>query len=177
MKFSDYLKLTEATQNLETALKSVREYIRKPNSGVGPEGKKTCEKIIDTLLASADDEKTFERYYNKFMADHPDAMDFVLDEIYAQMGVDDAEAFFAKAFNKAAVKEGVEDQKFTDFDKWKAAVKQAYPKFAAKMLFKGRVERGQDTISAEVPGLDRSFGVWTGDEEDGQGVILGESLK
>ena len=104
MKFSEFLKLTESSQELDKALKSVREYIRKPNSGVSGEGKKTCEKIIDTLLAYADDKKTFKRYYNKFMADHPDTMDFVLDEVYSQMQVHDAEEFFAKAFNRADVK-------------------------------------------------------------------------
>src|ERR1035437_3090996 len=69
-----------------------------------------------------------------------------------------------------------ETQKYTDFDAWKEAIKKAYPSYASKMQFKGRVERGHDTISAEVPGLDRSFGVWTGDEDDGNGEILGEAI-
>lgn len=100
----DFLKLDESVQQLETALKKVRELIRRPNSGVEGHGRQTCEKIIDTLLASADDEPTFERYYNKFMSEHPDAMDFILDDVYEQMGVEDAEAFFKKAFNKTDVK-------------------------------------------------------------------------
>lgn len=98
MKFSKFLELQESKQDLESALKSMREYIRKPNNGMGEYGAKNCEKIIDTLLASVDDEPTFTRYYNKFMADEPDAMDFVLDEVYAKMGVKDADEFFDKAF-------------------------------------------------------------------------------
>lgn len=69
-----------------------------------------------------------------------------------------------------------ENKQYKDFDAWKEAIKKAYPFYASKMQFKGRVEKGHDTISAEVPGLDRSFGIWTGDEEDGQGEILGEAL-
>lgn len=175
MKFSEFLKLTESSQELDKALKSVREYIRKPNSGVSGEGKKTCEKIVDTLLASADDEATFERYYNKFMADHPDAMDFVLDEVYAQMEVKDAEEFFAKAFNRADVKESLtEGQVFKDYDQWKAAVEKKYPEHKGKLQFKGRVEKGKSTISAELKGVDRSFGVW--DDDKDEGVVL-ESVK
>ena len=98
MKFSDFLNLQESKQDLESALKSVRDFIRKPDSGVGEYGVKDCEKIIDTLLASIDDQPTFTRYYNKFMAETPDAMDFLLDEVYAKMGVKTAEEFFDKAF-------------------------------------------------------------------------------
>lgn len=54
--------------------------------------------IIDTLLATVDDRKTFNRYYDKFQAKNVDAMDFVLDEVYAQMKVKDYEEFAAKAF-------------------------------------------------------------------------------
>jgi hypothetical protein len=62
-----------------------------------------------------------------------------------------------------------------DFPAWQAAIKKAHPEYASKIQFKGRVENGKKTVSAEVPGLDRSFGVWTGDEDDGEGVVLGES--
>lgn len=66
-----------------------------------------------------------------------------------------------------------ESKRYSDFDEWKAAVKKFNPQFADKMKFKGRVEQGHDTISAEVPGMDRSFGVWTGDEDGGYGELLG----
>lgn len=98
MRFTDFIELQESKQDLESALKSVREYIRKPDSGVEGAGKKTCEKIIDTLLASVDDKPTFTRYYERFMREDIDAMDFVLEEVYAKMGVKTAEEFFAKAF-------------------------------------------------------------------------------
>ena len=100
MKFSDFLELQESKQDLEAALKDVRAFIRKPSAltGVGEYGQKDCEKIIDTLLASVDDEPTFTRYYNKFMAEMTDAMDFILEEVYAKMGVKTAEEFFDKAF-------------------------------------------------------------------------------
>jgi len=61
--------------------------------------------------------------------------------------------------------------KYKDYEDWQAAVKKAYPEYAAKMKFKGRVEQGQDTISAEVPGLDRCFGVWSQDMEEGEVVM------
>jgi len=83
---------------LETVLKRMRDVIRNPNSGVDEYGKQTCEKIIDTLLASSDDEKTFTRYYEKFLAEHPDAMDFLLDDIYSMLKVENSDEFFKKIF-------------------------------------------------------------------------------
>ena len=50
-----------------------------------------------------------------------------------------------------------------DFEKWQQEVKEAYPEYAAKIKFKARIEDGKDTVSAEVPGQDRSFGVWDND--------------
>ncbi len=55
---------------------------------------------------------------------------------------------------------------------WQEAVKKAYPKVANKLKFNARSERGVHTMSAEVPGQDRSYGVF--DVESGKGVILGE---
>lgn len=98
MKFTDFLKLEESKQDIESALKDLRVFIRKPNSGVAGYGAKDAEKIIDTLLASVDDKATFERYYDKFMAEMPDAMDFILEELYAKLGVKTAEEFFAKIY-------------------------------------------------------------------------------
>lgn len=105
MKLQDIL--AESKQDLDTALKKVRALVRKPDTGFfSPEGKQEIEMIIDSLLASADDEPTFSRYYDKFMAKNPDAMDFVLEELYTYMKVKTAEEFFAKAFGKANVAEG-----------------------------------------------------------------------
>ena len=73
------------------------------------------------------------------------------------------------------IKESVdmnEAQAYTDFEDWKAAVLHSYPAQAKKIKFKGRMEGNKDTISAEVPGEDRSYGVWDQDEE--KGVVLSE---
>lgn len=60
-------------------------------------------------------------------------------------------------------------------ENWKAAVKKANPDFAAKMKFKGRREGGKDMICAEVPGLDRCFGVFDLDKMKGE--VLGEGKR
>lgn len=65
-------------------------------------------------------------------------------------------------------------QVFKDYEKWQKAVKAQYPKYASKMRFNGRVRFGFQNISAEVPGLDRSFGVWDDDKEEG--VVLSEHV-
>lgn len=49
-------------------------------------------------------------------------------------------------------------------DDWKAAVLQAYPQYADKIKFKGRGLQ----INAEIPGLDRSFGVYDLGSESGE---------
>jgi hypothetical protein len=69
----------------------------------------------------------------------------------------------------------VADKTYSNFEEWQSAVKKAYPQHATKMQFKGRVEHGVDTISAEVRGINRCFGVWDGDET-GSGVVLYENM-
>ena len=61
-----------------------------------------------------------------------------------------------------------EDQGIDDIIAWKQAVKKAYPQYADKMRFKGIGSQ----ISAELPGVDRSFGVF--DLETGTGQVLDE---
>ena len=88
-----------------------------------------------------------------------------------------AEAIEYAEHNWGSIKESVEmneAKSFTDFDAWKQAVLTSYPQQAKKIKFKGRMEGGKDTISAEVPGEDRSYGVWDQDEE--KGVVLSEGL-
>jgi hypothetical protein len=75
------------------------------------------------------------------------------------------------ANNPKSVKESKEV--FTDIDNWKDAVKNSYPTYAKKMKFLSKMEGNKMTVSAEVPGLDRSFGVWN--QEDEKGVVLSES--
>lgn len=78
-----------------------------------------------------------------------------------------------------------EAQVYTDFDDWKKAVLNSYPMQAKKIKFKGKMEGEKTTISAEIPGEDRSYGVWDLDKSKGEilegeileGEILGESLK
>ena len=66
-------------------------------------------------------------------------------------------------------------KEYTDEDEWAEAVKKAHPEVAAKLKFKGRVEGGKDTISAEVSGQDRSYGVF--DNDSGKGIVLEEPGK
>ena len=79
--------------------------------------------------------------------------------------------FIIKQVSVKAVKE----EAFTDFDDWKQAVLNSYPQQAKKIKFKGRMEGDKDTISAEIPGEDRCFGVWDQDKE--KGVVLSEAIK
>lgn len=65
-----------------------------------------------------------------------------------------------------------EEQKFKDFHQWMQACKDAHPDFAAQMRFK---IDGEDHV-AYVRGMDRIFGVWTGDD-DGEGMVLEGSMK
>ena len=60
-------------------------------------------------------------------------------------------------------------KEYKDFDEWQAAVKAAHPEFADKIQFKFYDK--DDQYSAEVRGMDRSFGTWHGDET-GHGVVL-----
>lgn len=71
----------------------------------------------------------------------------------------------------AEMKMGI-DKKYTNFDMWKKAVMAHYPQVASKIRWHGRVEGRKSTISAEVPGQDRSYGVW--DSDKNVGVILEE---
>lgn len=66
-----------------------------------------------------------------------------------------------------------EAETYTDMDDWKQAVKSSYPTKAAKMRFNGRMEGGKTTVSAEIPGEDRCYGVW--DQEEEKGTVLSES--
>lgn len=66
-------------------------------------------------------------------------------------------------------------KEYTDEEEWVDAVKKAHPEVAAKLKFKGRVEGGKDTISAEVSGQDRSYGVF--DNDAGKGIVLEEPGK
>ena len=76
-----------------------------------------------------------------------------------------------------------EGEQVVDYDEWRAAVKAANPNVADKLRFNGRVEQGAHTISAEVSGVDRSYGAYYPDEEyglvfnDDDSAALGESLE
>jgi hypothetical protein len=63
-----------------------------------------------------------------------------------------------------------EETEYNNFDAWKRAVLDEYPTLANKIRFKGRVEKNKMLISAEIPGQDRSYGVW--DQDAGNGVVL-----
>ena len=92
------------------------------------------------------------------------------------MGDDVEISTYAKMFLEKLIAPKVQEAvSYTDFDDWKAAVLNSYPAQAKKIKFKGRMEGNKDTISAEVPGEDRSYGVWSQDEE--KGVVLSEMTK
>lgn len=98
MKFSEFLLQESSTSALESALKDIRTEFRKPNNGIDQQGKKNGDKILDTLLASVSDKKTFSRYYDKFQAELPDTMDYIVDELLDRMKVDNIDELFAKAY-------------------------------------------------------------------------------
>lgn len=52
-----------------------------------------------------------------------------------------------------------------DYAKWEDEVKKTHP--TKKLKFKGRIESGVDTISAEEPNVDRSYGVWDNKKNTG----------
>ena len=56
------------------------------------------------------------------------------------------------------------EENIQSVDDWKAAVLQAYPQYADKIKFKGRGLQ----INAEIPGVDRSFGVYDLGSESGE---------
>lgn len=66
------------------------------------------------------------------------------------------------------------------YAKWEENVRKAHPE--KELKFKGRVEKGVHTTSAEVSGKDRSYGVWDHDKntghifEDEGEDILGEEI-
>ena len=108
MRLKEFLQLGEAVK-LDGAIKALRADLYKDKLGLGEIGRAAVEKILDTLLASTGDLQTFKRYYERFMREEPDAMDLVLDELFAKLGVKSAEEFFAKAFLKEAATPGDED--------------------------------------------------------------------
>lgn len=61
-------------------------------------------------------------------------------------------------------------REYSDEEEWMDAVKKAHPDVAPQLKFKGRVESGKSTISAELPGEDRSYGVF--DNDSGKGIVL-----
>lgn len=67
-----------------------------------------------------------------------------------------------QGYNKHKGKEISED--IQSVEDWKAAVLQAYPQYAGKIKFKGRGLQ----INAEIPGVDRSFGVYDLGAESGE---------
>lgn len=84
------------------------------------------------------------------------------------------------SYEKAAVKflkadDVSEAITYTDINDWKDAVKNSYPTYAKKIRFNGRMEGGKTTVAAEVPGLDRCFGVW--DQDEDKGTVLSESTE
>lgn len=91
----------------------------------------------------------------------------------ANLGVINCKVMHAQIDNIKISEASHDDYTWSDLEKWKTAVKNANPTKADKMKFKSKIESGVRTISAEIPGEDRSYGVW--DMKDNTGHILGES--
>lgn len=110
-----------------------------------------------------------QRYNKKTHLVFPTKADFEKFITYVNLKFCGTEcAFHAE---EAPVMENTEsDKEYDDFDVWKHAVKSYYP--GKKFKFAGRMEGGKQTISAEIPGEDRSYGVWDQDAENG--VVLTE---
>lgn len=70
--------------------------------------------------------------------------------------------------NKVKVTEDVDQE----FDTWRSAVLDAHPKHADNIKFVSKPDAPHH-VSAEVPGTDRSFGVF--DRKQGKGEVLGEA--
>jgi hypothetical protein len=62
---------------------------------------------------------------------------------------------------------------YTDIEDWKQAVKNSYPQQARRISFLSRMEGSKMTVSAEIKGEDRCYGVW--DQESDKGVVLSEA--
>lgn len=76
------------------------------------------------------------------------------------------------AWNIRIFKHNKLNESVETYDKWVNAVLSKHSD--KKIKFKGRVEQGVHTTSAEVSGEDRSYGVWDHDKEEGH--ILGEGV-
>lgn len=107
-----------------------------------------------------------------------------LDELYsyldAEFGKGVADRAFANEddlefddwydqYQSIAESESNEDPDLEKLNAWKREVLNAYPQIAGKVKFKGIGNQ----VSAEVPGIDRSFGVF--DLETMTGDVLGET--
>jgi hypothetical protein len=62
---------------------------------------------------------------------------------------------------------------YTDINDWKQAVKNSYPQQAKRISFLSKMQGNKMTVSAEIKGEDRCYGVW--DQEDDKGVVLSEA--
>lgn len=148
MKFSQFL-LRESTASLESALKAIRTDFRKPNNGIDQQGKKDGDKILDTLLASVSDQKTFSRYYDKFQDELPNAMEFIVDDLLNRMKVDNIDQLFAKVYGIAeSVRPFKKGDKIKIKKEWQDRDDDKYEWFVVDDEEKGKV-----TISPKISSM------------------------
>jgi hypothetical protein len=69
--------------------------------------------------------------------------------------------------------ESVDDDYDAKYDKWADSVHAAHPDKKLRMY--GRIEKGTHTISAEVPGEKRAYGIWDPDRSQGHVFHINES--
>ena len=133
------------------------------------------QRQLKNLTAEKKAYKDLEKTLNKMQQEIDD-----LGEKVKVKKVKESISSYAEGFKTKLLKV-IEETTYTNIDDWKKAVKTSHPTQAAKMRFNGRMEGGKMTVSAEVPGVDRCFGVWDPSEEggadEGTGKVLHEAHK
>lgn len=166
----------DGTLTLEGVVDVVKKGIKSVKRGmsgwdknsVGPGGEKTADPVDIVKRNKSYDDETVLRLAKTADFGFPFGKD-------GKSGDKTPRGLQRKVLDREIKKRGLdvkEGKDFGDFEEWKKAVLLAYPTQANKMKFKGRIEGGKQTVSAEVPGEDRSYGVWDMDEENG--VVLSE---
>lgn len=150
------------------------------------EAKKELREIYNDLRSALmkSDVARFKQVSNRHHSKSPDLADELYDSFYKNAGVKDINALVSKfkmneeilkiasSFMDKALKKISEATAYTDINDWKEAVKNSHPVHAKKIQFMSRMQGRKMTVSAEIPGLDRCFGVW--DLEDEKGEVLSE---
>ncbi len=124
--------------------------------------KDLMQMLIDINLA---DEMSLSRYKKNFIKLSEDEMETLINE-NPELLVNEAKAMYINTLTESV--------SFSEYTDWVEAIHKRYPQLFSKMKFKGYSEKGGNTVSAEIPGEDRSYGVW--DLGNGSGSVLESDL-